>query len=214
MLVLGLVLTIAQPAAAPPGALRVRASAALVRCTAAAARAYRAATGARVEVDAGPLREGPDADVLVGFGLEMTRAVESGAAVDRTDTDLARVPWVLWRREGGTAGARSLAELSAAGVEVWALDGAAAAELRRALEGHAAPRLRVSDAAGLGQAPAALVPLSAAGAGERHAVDLPALVARAAVAAASRRPEDARALVGFLASEAGQAAFAACEEAP
>jgi ABC-type molybdate transport system substrate-binding protein len=66
----------------------------------------------------------------------------------------------------------------------------------------------------LREAPVVLVPLSLAAPGDRMGVDVPPIVVRAATGVAPARPEDARALVAFLASEPGQKAFAECRVDP
>ena len=83
-------------------------------------------------------------------------------------------------------------------------------EARRALVAAAAGRVRESDASALRKAGIALVPLSLAGPGRRIAVDVPALVAAAAVGARAASPEAAKAFVAFLGGENGRRAFAEC----
>jgi len=195
---------------APAASLTVRASDAAAPCAAAAAEAYARTTGRSVSVEAGVVTAPAPVDVTVAFDVEMTRVVEGGLAVDGSEKDVARVPWVLAVPAGNPAGIRGLDDIKRA-AEVWVLGGPAAHEARRAAAALAEGRLHEStDAATLRQANVALVPLSIAGRGERIAVDVRPLVAEAAVAAQSVRPDEARDFVAFLASEAGQKAFAAC----
>jgi molybdate transport system substrate-binding protein len=187
--------------------LRVRASVEAAPCVAAAAAAY----GHAVAVETGALREPGAVDVLVGSGVEVTRALEGGDAVVGSEEQVARIPWVLSVPPGNPQGIAGLADLARPGLEVAVLDGPASYEARRALAGHPAVRARQSrDGGALRRAPVALVPLSLAGSGTRIAVDVPAIPIGAAVAAHAARPAEARAFVTFLASEKGQAAFAAC----
>jgi ABC-type molybdate transport system substrate-binding protein len=115
---------------------------------------------------------------------------------------------------GNPLGVRGIEDLARGDTDVWILGGLAASGARRALDRVSPERLKESEDAGqLRAAAPALVPLSLAGEGERLPVDVPALVARAAVVAASRHPEAAAAFVGFLAGEPGQRAFASCAAA-
>jgi ABC-type sulfate transport system substrate-binding protein len=159
----------------------------------------------------GGFRDLVDADVFVGADVEVTRALESGAAAIKSEADVATIPWVLVVEPGNALGLRGTADLDRAGLEVWVLGGLAANEARRALAHLPPERLKESeDPRLLRSAGVALVPLSLAGSGERLAVDVPALVARAVVVEGSKRPEVARAFVSFLASAPGQRAFASC----
>jgi len=195
--------------AGPQAPLRVRSSEAAAPCVRSAAAAY----GKPVDVQAGPLRDdAATADVLVAAsGVEMTRALESGRAVQGTEVDVARIPWVLSVPRGNPEGLAALKDLSRPGIEVVVLGGPAAYQARRALGAVAPGRLReTTDAEVLRYARVAVVPLSLAGAGERIAVDLPALEARAAVAEGTPRAGEAAAFVRFLGAEEGQRAFAGC----
>lgn len=206
---LALLLTAAGVSAGEPP-LRVRASEAAVPCVEAAARAYG---GRPLAVETGALRDAGAADVLVGGGVEITRAIEGGGAIESTETDVARVPWVLSLTAGNPLGLGRLSDLTP-DVEVLVLAGPTAYEARRALASHPAERVHeTSDTRALREAAVALVPLPLAGRGARVAVDLPPIAIRAAVAARSARAEAARAFVQFLGSEAGQRAFAACAPA-
>jgi accessory colonization factor AcfC len=187
--------------------LRVRASVETAPCLAAAAAAYDGAVG----IETGALRDPAAADVLVGSGVELTRALEGGDAVVGSEEQLARIPWVLSVPAGNPLGIAGLADLERAGLEVAVLDGRAAHEAHRALARYPALRARPShDGGALRRAPVALLPVSLAGAGQKVAVDVPAILVGAAVAARSGRPAEARAFVSFLASEKGRAAFGAC----
>jgi hypothetical protein len=194
-------------AAVDEGALRVRASSAVAPCVAAAARAFRSSTSVAV----GGFRDLHDADVFVGADVEVTRALESGGALIRSEADVASIPWVLVVGRGNPLALRGTDDLARAGRDVWVLGGLAASQARRALSQVPPDQLKESEDAGLlRDAAPALVPLSLAGAGERLAVDVPALAARAVVTSATKRPEAAKAFVAFLASEPGQRAFARC----
>lgn len=212
---LGVLALVAAVPALAPGAespLAVRASPALIPCVAAAARGYGAA---RVSVRAGGFRELSGADVFVGADVEVTRALESGAALLKSEVDIASVPWVLAVAPGNPAGLRSAADLKRAAGEVWVLGGLAGATARRTLADLDPERVRASeDGRALRSAPIALIPLSLAGAGERLGSDVPPFVARAVVAERAPHPGAARAFVRFLASEPGQRAFAACGATP
>lgn len=192
------------------GALSVRASSAVAPCVAAAAREFRLSTAS---VAFGGFRDLADADVFVGADVEVTRALESGAAVIRSEADVASIPWVLVVQSGNPLALRGTGDLARTGLDVWVLGGLAASQARRALAQIPPERLRESEDVGaLHSAAPALVPLSLAGAGEWLAVDVPALVARAVVATGSKHRDAAKAFVRFLASEPGQRAFAKCGE--
>jgi hypothetical protein len=205
--VASLLAVLAAPAAPP---LRVRATEAMAPCVAAAAKAFAATGGRAAAVETGDLKDAT-ADVLVGSGPEVTRALESGLGRDDSDVAIAEVPWVLVLSEAAPAVA-SLEEAVRAGLEVDVLSGPASYEARRALASKSS-RLRESDLTTLRKAPAALVPLSLAGPGRRVAVDVPALVAQAAVGVSASAPDGARAFVAFLGSDEGRRAFAACGSA-
>ena len=149
------------------------------------------------------------ADVLVGSSVEVTRALESGRAQNDSDVEIASVPWVLVLGEKAPA-LHSLKDVAAAGLEVEVPAGPASYEARRALPAASAGRVRESDASALRKAGVALVPLSLAGPGRRIPVDVPALIAQAAVGARATSPEAARAFVAFLGGENGRRAFAEC----
>ncbi|HVQ31169.1 MAG TPA: hypothetical protein VMV21_16365, partial [Vicinamibacteria bacterium] len=207
------VTTAADPRAAaePAPALRVRATEAMAPCLVAAAREFAGASGRAPSLETGDLSD-PTADVLVGSSVEITRALESGRAQNDSDVEIASVPWVLVLGEKAPD-LHSLKEVAAAGLEVELPVGPASYEARRALTAAAAGRVRESDASGLRKAGIALVPLSLAGPGRRIAVDVPALLAQAAVGARAASPEAARALVAFLGGESGRRAFASCAAA-
>jgi Bacterial extracellular solute-binding protein len=193
-------------AAEPP--LSVRASRVLLTCATAAARVY---TQGNVTVIPGGYKELAGADAFVGADVEITRALESGAAVLRSEVDIATVPWVLVVAGNNTLGLRTTADLSRTTSEVWVLGGLVGSSGRRALSGLDPERLKESeDPLALRAAAIALVPLSLAGSGERLATDVPPLVARAVVAEGTPHAQAATAFVRFLASEPGQRAFAAC----
>jgi hypothetical protein len=174
----------------------------------AAAREYPHAS---VSVTPGGFRDLSGADAFVGAAVEVTHALESGAAVLRSEVDIADVPWVLVVPHGNPLGLRGAADLPRTASEVWVLGGAAGASARRALSGLAPERVKPSeDPQALQTAPVALVPLSLAGPGERLATEVAPLLARAVVAEGAPHPAAAAAFVRYLGSEPGQRAFAAC----
>lgn len=180
-----------------------RETAPCVRAALAASPRWREA--ARIE-EAAPRDPGP-ADVLVASEIELTRALESGAAVANSDVDLARIPWVF--RGPGARGLDAAAVASEPPVRVTIPAGPAAYEARRAL--GSSRLVEVSDTRTLREATLALVPLSLADEGPTvPATAVAPLVARAALATGARQPEAARGLLDHLASEVGQRAFAAC----
>jgi len=195
--------------AAPPAPLRVRATEAMAPCSVAAARAYSLAGGPQAVVETGALEA--TADVLVGSGIEITRALESGVGRDDSDVAVVEVPWVLVLSERAPA-VKSLDEAAAAGIEIEVLKGSASHEAQRALAEKTKTRAREQDASSLRKAEAALVPASVAGPGRRITVDVPALRAQAAVGSRSGAVAAARAFVAFLGSDAGRRAFASCSE--
>jgi hypothetical protein len=194
--------------AEPLPTLRLRATEAMAPCVAAATGAFAGASGRSLVIETGDLADAT-ADVLVGSSVEVTRAIESGRAESDSDVEVASVPWVLVLGEGAPAVA-SLKDVAAAGLEVEVPAGPASYEARRALLLVSAGRVRESDAAALRKAGIALVPLSLAGPGRRIAVDVPALVAEAAVGASASSPAAARAFLAFLGGEGGRRAFAEC----
>lgn len=203
-----LFLVVAPAWADPAPALRVRATEAMAPCVASAARVFTGGAGSRPTVETGDLGDA-SADVLVGSAVEVTRALESGRARDDTDVEIARVPWVLVLGEAAPV-VESLKAIAVAGLEVEVPAGPASYEARRALLAASAARVRESDASALRKAGIALVPLSLAGPGRRIAVDVPALLAQAAVGARAASPDAARAFVAFLGGEDGRRAFADC----
>ena len=201
-------LVVASVGADPAPALRVRATEAMAPCAAAATRVFTGGGGSRLTVETGDLADA-SADVLVGSAVEVTRALESGLALIDSDVEIARVPWVLVLGEAAPV-VESLKAIAVAGLEVEVPAGPASYEARRALSAASAGRVRESDASALRKAGIALVPLSLAGPGRRIAVDVPALVAQAAVGSRAVSPDTARAFVAFLGGEEGRRAFAEC----
>jgi hypothetical protein len=191
-------------AGAPRPSVTVTASEIAAPCVRAAARAWPGAAS----LCAGP-QCATRADVLVLSAVEMNRALESGRAVDGSDVDVARVPWVLAVR-GQAPEIKGLSDLGQ-DREVRLLGGPASYEARRALDRVGGAQVReTTDERELSSAAVALVPLPLARGARQVAVDVPPVVVRAAVAASSRRQEPASAFVRFLGSEAGQRAFSAC----
>jgi ABC-type molybdate transport system substrate-binding protein len=191
--------------------LLVRATAVVAPCVAAAGEAYAASSGRRIAVETGALRPAGAADAVVGTDVEMTRALESGEAVDESEAEIARIPWVLAVAASSPVKITGLEDVERSGLDVAVLDGAEALEARKALAKLPTSRVRAtSDAAALRAAPLALVPLSLAGPGARVKTDVRPLVASAAVVSRAARRTEAAAFVRFLASDAGQSAFATC----
>jgi hypothetical protein len=155
-------------------------------------------------IETAPPREVGPADLLVASEVELTRALESGAAEPRSDVDLARIPWVF-------RGAQAAASSSLAGRAVTIPDGPVSYEVRRKLREGGSTVREASDVRGLREASLALVPLSLAGEGPRvEAEGVPPLIARAALAIGAKSPREAQALLAYLTSEDGQRAFATC----
>jgi hypothetical protein len=206
-----IVLALLLPAAGSPaeGSLRVRSSAVATPCVEAVGRAWEERGGRVADVETGALREAGDWDVLVGSGVELTRALEGGDAIIDSFVPVADIPWVLHLPSGGDV--QSLSDVVGSGVEITMLAGPAAYEARRALASEGAVSIReTTDAASLRSAPVALVPLSLAGPGRQVEVDVPPIPVGAAVGIRARHSGDAAAFVRYLGSEAGQQVFAAC----
>jgi hypothetical protein len=210
-LVVAIVLTLLVPVDGFTGelSLRVRSSAVSTPCVQAVGRAWEASGGRALDVETGALRDAGNWDVLVGSGVEVTRALEGGDAIIDSFVAVADIPWVLHLPSGGDV--QSLSDVVRSGVEITMLAGPAAYEARRALarDGTASVR-ETTDAAELRSAPVALVPLSLAGSGRQVEADVPPIPVGAAVGVRARHSEDAAAFVRYLGSEAGQQVFAAC----
>jgi hypothetical protein len=209
--IIAIVLAVTAPCAglAADDALRVRSSVVSARCVEAVAHAWEARGGRAVSVEAGGLRDAGRWDVLVGSGVELTRALEGGDADLASDVEVARIPWVLHLPSGGDV--HALSDLARSDVEIVMPAGAAGYEARRALAEEGAARVvETTDTARLHTAPVALVPLSLAGAGKLVEVDVPPIPVGAAVGMRARHVEDAAAFVRYLGSEGGQQVFATC----
>jgi len=205
------VLALALPAAlfAADDSLRVRSSAVCAPCVEAAGRAWEARGGRPVSVETGGLRDRGAWDVLVGSGVELTRALEGGDADTTSDVNIARIPWVLHLPSGGDV--HALSDVTRSGVEVVMPAGPASYEARRALAKEGVARVvETSDTARLRAAPVALVPVSLAGAGTQVEVDVPPIPVAAAIGMRARHADDAAAFVRYLGSEGGQQVFATC----
>src|SRR5262245_16204907 len=191
--------------------LVVRVSPAAAPCTEAAVRAWQANRGPPVTLVVGALPGTDPADAFVGAAVELTRVLEGGAGALDSEVNVANIPWVLAVAAGSSGGVRSLSDLGRAEEPVALLGGPAAYEARRALAEKGGARVReTTEAAELRSAAVAIVPLSLAGPGERHSLDIRPIRVVAAVAEQSSRQDAAPAFVRFLGSEAGQKAFAAC----
>jgi hypothetical protein len=177
-------------------------------CVTAAASAFAARGGRAAAVEIGELKDAA-ADVLVGSGPELTRALESGVARDDSDVAIAEVPWVLLVAEGAPL-VGSIEQAVEAGATVDVPAGPVGVEARRFLRARSSRVREGRDLAALRAAPLALVPLSVAGPGRRVAVDVPALVAQAAVGTSAPSADAARAFVEFLGTAEGRRAFASC----
>jgi hypothetical protein len=198
-----------SPVRAAEDFVRVRSSSVSAPCVEAVGRVWEARGGRAVKVETGDLRAPGRWDVLVGSGVELTRALEGGDADLSSDVDVARIPWVLHLPSGGEV--RALSDVVHSDVEIVMPAGPAAYEARRALaEEGAAHVVETSDPARLRAAPVALVPVSLAGAGRQIEVDVPPIRVGAAVGSRAPHVEDAAAFVRFLGSEPGQQVFAAC----
>jgi hypothetical protein len=211
-----LVLTacLAAVGAAPGGTLVVKASPSTSPCAAAAAEAFRQATGGAVEVrtaTVGPVGSAGGADVVVAIQEELTRVIEGGESAPDPEVDVATIPWVLTGAGTGTADLRGLAR---SGARVRVLGGAIGRHARQSLE--ALPPDRVQTARtpdglrNLAPGELALVPLSLAGPGPVAATDVPALLAQAVGVRGSTRAASARAFLDFLTTGPGNAAFRSC----
>ena len=191
--------------------VQVRASEAVAPCVEAAAAKWSTG-GVRVTVERGPLGAAKGVDLFVGSAVEMTRAVETGAATEGSEVDLARIPWVLSVPTGNPDRVASLADLERSGHEVATLAGPEAYEARRVLKAALrAERIReVPDGKGLEASGVSLVPLSLAH-GQTVPVDVPPLIARVAAAEGAPHAALARTFLQFLASDEGRKVFAACK---
>jgi hypothetical protein len=207
-----LLLAMALPAAgASEPSLRVRVSPAAAPCVQAAARVWETSHGVSVVLEAGALPGTEPADAFVGASVELTRVLEGGAGVLDSEVSVASIPWVLAVAATTAGRVRSLSDVGGANVEVVLLGGPAAYEARRALAESGGARVRETTVPDLLRGAAvAIVPLSLAGPGEHHPLDIRPLRVTAAVSAQAIRPETARAFVTFLGSEAGQKAFVGC----
>jgi hypothetical protein len=200
------VLALAGVGAVSAADLSVRATEVVAPCVRAAAGAYQTSSGQAVSVEAGAVRHASGADVMVGADVEMTRALEGGDAVIGTEKPLSRIPWVI-----ASAGLNITAVSHIArGAQVTIFGGPAAYEARRALSARSVQLRETTDLAVLRKASVAVAPLSIAGPGDHTLADIPRIPVSAAVAEGARHPEAAAAFVSFLASPAGQAAFATC----
>src|SRR5262245_22987818 len=106
---------VAAGALGAPAGLRVTASSAVAPCVVAAAGAFAAGP---VSVTTGSYRDA-DGDVFVGVDVEVTRALESGAAVIRSEADIATNPWVLVVESGNPRALRGTADLARVPGDVW-----------------------------------------------------------------------------------------------
>lgn len=185
--------------------LRVRASEAFAPCLGPALDAFTRASRVPVALEAGDPDVTGKASLVVGGDAELRRLLEGGTADARTAADLGEVPWVTVFPPGSTA--RSLAALAAAD-EVAVLGGPAGERARESLGTRALQVTR--DPRALSAAPYALVPRTLAGPGQQRPVDVPALVAVAAVVERSPAEADARRLLAFLKTPRAEALLRQC----
>jgi hypothetical protein len=201
-------LAAALAAGAPQRALVVRASEAAAPCVEAAGRAADPA-GPPFVLNVGPLAG--EADLFVGAAPAVTRLIESGAALDESETELARIPWVLSVAPGALPELRGLADLRERDVVVGVPAGPDYVEGRRALAALPEDRVQqAEDPRALRTTLVALAPLSLAPAGRRIAVEVPPLVVRGAVSVRARDAAAAGRFLRVLAEAAGLRAPAAC----
>ena len=211
---LALAVSLAVIGPARGGALVVKASPATSPCAAAAAEAFRQATGGPVEVQTaaiGRVGSASGADVVVAIEEELTRVIEGGESVPDLEFEVATIPWVL---TGAGAGAPDLRGLARSGERVRVLGGAIGRHARQSLETLPPDRVETARTAdglrNLAPGELALVPLSLAAPGPVTATDVPALVAKAVGVRGSPRAGAARAFLDFIAAGPGNAAFRSC----
>ncbi len=206
----------AVTASSAPAPLRVKASPVVSPCVAAAAALYQRTTGQAIAVSTVPLGDPASvegADVVVAADAELNRIIESGSTHRDLDVDVARIPWVL---VGASGTAPDVAAVRRSTETVAVLGGVAGREARRVLarEGFASSRLRGLDRTDgpprLEHGETAIVPLSLAGNLKAASLSLPSITARALGVRSSARTDAARAFLGFLTGEPGNAAFRAC----
>jgi hypothetical protein len=207
---------VAVTASSAPAPLLVKASPVVSPCVAAAGALYERTTGRAIAVSTVAVGEPfsvEGADVVVAADSELNRIIESGASHRDLDVDVARIPWVLVGAFGATPDVSAVRRSSQT---VAVLGGVAAREARRVLarQGFASSRLRALDRADgpprLEAGETAIVPLSLAGNLQAASLSLPPITARALGVRSSTRLDAARAFLGFLTGEPGNAAFRAC----
>ena len=155
----------------------MKASPAVSPCAAAAAAAFRQATGRAVEVRTaaiGPVGSASGADVVVAIQEELTRVIEGGESTPDLEVDVASIPWVLTGAGAGTADLRGLAR---SGAHVRVLGGAIGRHARQSLESVPAERVETvrtpEGLRNLSPGEVALVPLSLAAPGPVSATGRP-----------------------------------------
>jgi hypothetical protein len=193
-------------AAAAPRALVVRISPGAAPCIEAAARDGDPSRP-RLVLNVGRLEDQDDADLFVGSAPAVTRAIESGAALDADETDLARIPWVLSVAPGTLPELRALDDLRLLEVVVGMPAGPEFVEGRRALATLPEERVQeVEDPRALRTSLVALTPLSLAPTGRRIAVEgVAPLIVRGAVGTRARDVAAARGVLRFLAEATARA---------
>jgi hypothetical protein len=206
---LTLLLTLAGSSPSQTSAgLRLRASAGVAPCVRSAAAGFETG-GLSITIDEGDLGDLVDEQLLAGSGVEITRAIEAGLAVEGTDVDLARIPWVL---RAPPSGPQRLEDLAGRGGRIVLLGGAESYEARRALGGLPSGRVsETTDPETLRAAPLAVVPLSLAGKGPHQLLDISPILARAALT--RHDTGEGRRFLDYLTSEPGLKRFVACEVA-
>jgi len=200
------VLVPAAASTADSRALRVRTNVAFSGCAGALVESYGRTHGVRVTLDVVSPLSVEGADVVIGADSELTRILEGGLADVRTAVDVGEVPWVLVSRENQLGAASS--------TPLVVLGGALGRDVRDGIP-TSAGRLRAStDLDALRAAPRAVVPLTLAGAGQRQPLDVPPLIAVAAVVNASSHRREAAQLLQFLRDAEARRAFARCTGGP
>ena len=200
--------------AADTRVVRVRTNAAFERCVSTLAESYARTHGVRVIVEVASPLSVEAVDLLIGDDSELTRILEGGRADERTAVDLGEVPWVLVAGPNEPARVGGLSALRAESTPLVTLGGDLGREVRSRIPAAAGRVVTTTDPDELRAAPRALVPLTLAGAGRGQALDVPPLVAVAAVVNGSAQRHEAALLLQFLRRAEARRAFARCVGGP
>jgi hypothetical protein len=206
--------TAATSRAAADRVVRVRTNAAFERCASALVEGYERTHGVRVAVEVASPLSVEGADLVIGDDSELTRILEGGRADERTAVDLGEVPWVLVSGPNEPAPPGELSALKATSAPLLALGGVLGRDVRSRIPPSAGRVLTSTDPDVLRAAPRALVPLTLAGPGRRQSLDVPPLVAVAAVVNGSAHRQQAALLLQFLRRAETRRAFARCAGGP